>query len=136
MDKYLSSRKAPYISYLDRLRKYLIDKEKIVFVLGYSFGDDHINEVIINRLNNNHSLSVIAFAFDNETFKKGIDLLGNYPNFSIYTDKKKYSNRRESVFNSSSNIGDFNNLITLIDEITFSKPVAIDPKTTSANDIK
>jgi hypothetical protein len=136
MDKYLSSRKAPYISYLDRLRKYLIDKEKIVFVLGYSFGDDHINEVIVNGLNNNHRLSIIALAFDNDTFNKGIDLLGSYPNFSIYTDKKKYSNRRESDFDSPSNIGDFNNFITLIDEITFSKPVASDPKTISANDNK
>lgn len=130
MDKYLSSRKAPYISYLDRLRKYLIDKEKIVFVLGYSFGDDHINEVIVNGLNNNHRLSIIAFAFDNITFNKGIDLLGSYPNFSIYTEKKKYSNRRESDFDSPSNIGDFNNLIKLIDEITFSKPVVADSKTT------
>ena len=130
MDKYLSSRKAPYISYLDRLRKYLIDKEKIVFVLGYSFGDDHINEVIVNGLNSNHRLSVIALAFDDDTFKKGIDLLGSYPNFSIYTEKKKYSNRRESTFDSTSNIGDFKNFITLIDEITFTKPVANDPITT------
>lgn len=132
MDKYLSSRKAPYISYLDRLRKYLINKEKIVFVLGYSFGDDHINEVIVNGLNNNHRLSVIAFAFDDDTFKKGINLLGSYPNFSIYTDKKKYSNRRESDFDSPLNIGDFNNLIKLIDDITFSKPVVLAPKTTPA----
>lgn len=129
MDKYLSSRKAPYISYLDRLRKYLIDKEKIVFVLGYSFGDDHINEVIVNGLNNNHRLSVIALAYDTETFVKGIRLLGSYPNFSVYTDKKKYTNRRESDFDGSSNIGDFNSFITLIDEITFSKPSTTDTKT-------
>lgn len=132
MDKYLSSRKAPYISYLDRFRKYLVDKEKIVFVLGYSFGDDHINEVIVNGLNNNHRLSVIAFAFDNETYKKGIELLGDYPNFSIYTDKIKFSNRRESAFDSPLNIGDFNNFITLIDEITFAKPAVNDPKTSPA----
>lgn len=132
MDKYLSSRKAPYISYLDRLRKYLIDKEKIVFVLGYSFGDDHINEVIVNGLNNNHRLSIIAFAFDEGTYKKGIRLLGDYPNFSIYTDKIKFSNRRESAFDSPLNIGDFNNFITLIDEITFAKPAVIDPKTSPA----
>ena len=132
MDKYLSSRKAPYISYLDRLRKYLIDKEKIVFVLGYSFGDDHVNEVIVNGLNNNHRLSIIALAYDEDTFKKGIDLIGSYQNFSIYTDKKKYSNRRESDFDGPSNIGDFNNFIKLIDEISFSKPIATDPKTAPA----
>ena len=129
MDKYLSSRKAPYISYLDRLRKYLIDKEKIVFVLGYSFGDDHINEVIVNGLNNNYRLSVIALAYDLDTFNRAIELLGDYPNFSIYTDKKKYSNRRESEFEGDSNIGDFNNFITLIDEITFSKAISPETKT-------
>ena len=127
MDKYLSSRKAPFISYLDRLRKYLIDKEKIVFVLGYSFGDAHINEVIVNGLNNNHRLSVIVLAFDESTFKKGIELLGNYPNFSIYTEKKKFTNRKESDFDSATNIGDFNQFISIIDDITFSKTV--DPKT-------
>ena len=127
MDKYLSSRKAPFISYLDRLRKYLIDKEKIVFVLGYSFGDAHINEVIVNGLNNNHRLSVIVLAFDETTFKKGIEILGNYPNFSIYTEKKKFTNRKESDFDSPTNIGDFNQFISIIDDITFSK--TIDPKT-------
>lgn len=127
MDKYLSSRKAPFISYLDRLRKYLIDKEKIVFVLGYSFGDAHINEVIVNGLNNNHRLSVIVLAFDETTFKKGIEILGNYPNFSIYTEKKKFTNRKESDFDSPTNIGDFNQFISIIDDITFSKTV--DPKT-------
>lgn len=132
MDKYLSSRKAPYISYLDRLRKYLVDKEKIVFVLGYSFGDDHINDVIVNGLNSNHRLSLIALAYDEDTFNKGVGLLGNYPNFSVYTEKKKYSNRRENTFDSTSNIGDFKNFITLIDEVTFTKPLSTDPKTTSA----
>lgn len=127
MDKYLSSRKAPFISYLDRLRKFLIDKEKIIFVLGYSFGDAHINEVIVNGLNNNHRLSVIVLAFDESTFKKGIELLGNYPNFSIYTEKKKFTNRKISDFNSPTNIGDFNQFISIIDDITFSKTV--DPKT-------
>jgi len=127
MDKYLSSRKAPFISYLDRLRKYLIDKEKILFVLGYSFGDAHINEVIVNGLNNNHRLSVIVLAFDETTFKKGIEILGNYPNFSIYTEKKKFTNRKESDFDSPTNIGDFNQFISIIDDITFSKTV--DPKT-------
>jgi hypothetical protein len=121
MDKYLSSRKAPFISYLDRLRKYLIDKEKIVFVLGYSFGDAHINEIIVNGLNNNHRLSVMVLAFDESTFKAGIRILGGYPNFSIYTNKKKYINRKESDFDSPTNIGDFNHFISIIDSIVYSK---------------
>jgi len=122
MDKYLSSRKAPFISYLDRFRKYLLGKEKIVLLLGYSFGDDHINDVIINGLNNNHRLSIITFAFDEHTFEKGIEILGKYPNFSIYTDKKKYINRTESEFICDKNIGNFNNFISVIDSLGSQKP--------------
>lgn len=114
MDKYLSSRKAPFISYLDRLRKYLLINEKIVLILGYSFCDDHINDLIINGLNNNTRLSIFAFAFDEKTFKKCIDVIGPYPNASIYTDKKKYINRKESEFVNTNNIGDFNCFIDVL----------------------
>lgn len=126
MDKYLSSRKAPFISYLDRFRKYLINKEKIVFVLGYSFGDAHVNEILVNGLNNNHRLSIIVLAYDKDTFNKGIDVLGNYPNFSIYTNKEKYTNLKKNTFDSPTNIGDFNEFISIIDEIT--NPITTHPK--------
>jgi hypothetical protein len=117
MDKYLSSRKAPFISYLDRFRKYLLGNEKVLFILGYSFCDDHVNEIIINGLNNNSRLSVIVFSYDEKTFKKCIEVFGLYPNMSIYTDKKKYINKTESKFDSQANIGDFNNFISILNAL-------------------
>jgi hypothetical protein len=115
MDKYLSSRKAPFISYLDRFRKYLLGNEKVLLILGYSFGDDHVNEIIINGLNNNSRLSVFAFAYDDKTFSKGIEILGKYPNISIYTQKYKYINKTKTDFIKEQNIGDFNNFIAILD---------------------
>lgn len=115
MDKYLSARKAPFISYLDRFRKYILDKEKILFILGYSFGDEHINEIINNGLNNNTRLSVIVFTYSDITFKKCKDIFGIYPNLSIYAADKKYINRSESCFKCDGNIGDFNNFVKLLD---------------------
>ena len=117
MDKYLSSRKAPFISYLDRLRKYLLINEKVILILGYSFSDEHINDLIINGLNNNPRLSILAFSFDEKTYKKGIDLLGLYPNVSIYTNKKKHINREESEFIYDKNIGDFNCFIEVLNSL-------------------
>lgn len=117
MDKYLSSRKAPFISYFDRFRKYLLKNEKILLILGYSFSDEHVNEIIINGLNSNTLLSVFSFAYDDKTYKEGIKTLGIYPNFSIYTDKKKYINRTETEFDYKNNIGDFNNFIELINSL-------------------
>lgn len=117
MEKYLSSRKAPFISYLDRLRKYLLTNEKIMLILGYSFCDDHINDLIINGLNNNTRLSIFAFAFDEKTFRKSIDVIGLYPNVSIYTEKKKFLNRKESEFINNGNIGDFNYFVDVLSSL-------------------
>jgi hypothetical protein len=79
MDKYLSSRKAPFIAYLDRFRKYLLLNEKVLLILGYSFCDAHVNDIIINGLNNNSRLSVFAFCYDENTLNKCIEVLGKYP---------------------------------------------------------
>ena len=125
MDKYLSSRKAPFISYLDRFRRYMLENEKVLLVLGYSFSDEHINEIIINGLNNNTRLSVFAFAFDEKTYQNGIKLLGIYPNASIYTEKKKFINRAECEFEYGSNIGDFNNLVKILDSLISQKHTSI-----------
>lgn len=117
MDKYLSSRKAPFIAYLDRFRKYLLVNEKVLLILGYSFCDDHVNDIIINGLNNNSRLSVFAFCYDEKTLNKCIEVLGKYPNISAYADKLKFVNKTKSAFQSSENIGDFNVFIKTINTL-------------------
>lgn len=132
MDKYLSSRKAPFIAYLDRFRKYLLNNEKVLLILGYSFSDDHVNDIIINGLNNNSRLSVFAFCYDEKTLNKCIDVLGKYPNISAYSDNQKFVNRTKSEFESDKNIGDFNNFITVINSlVNQQKPVMVDEENKS-----
>lgn len=125
MDKYLSSRKAPFIAYLDRFRKYILENEKVLLILGYSFNDEHVNEIIINGLNSNTRLSIFAFAFDDSTYQSSINLLGIYPNISIYTEKKKFINRAESLFDYDQNIGDFNNFVKVLDSLVIQKNTCI-----------
>jgi hypothetical protein len=124
MDKYLSSRKAPFISYLDRFRKYMIESEKVLLILGYSFGDEHINDIIINGLQDNHRLSVLAFTYDDVAYMKCRGLLGVYPNISIYTDKKAFINRVECPLDIDLNIGDFNNFVKLTDSLILGKSIS------------
>lgn len=121
MDKYLSSRKAPFIAYMDRFRKYLLINEKVLLILGYSFCDDHVNDIIINGLNNNSRLSVFAFCYDKKTLDKCIEVLGKYPNISAYSDKLKFVNKTKSAFKNKENIGDFNNFITVINSLVNQK---------------
>lgn len=62
--KYDDSRKQPYISYIDRLCSFLKKDDGVLFISGYSFGDEHINEAIVNSLAQSKSSAVIAFVYD------------------------------------------------------------------------
>ena len=62
-DKYVDSRKLPFIAYMDRLRRFLIGGEVLFVVLGYSFGDQHINDVLIQSLRANPRLAISAFMY-------------------------------------------------------------------------
>lgn len=62
--KYTDSRKQPYVAYHDRFRRLLSSGEALLVVLGYSFGDQHINEVIFEALRANNRLAVTVFSYD------------------------------------------------------------------------
>jgi len=63
--KYEESRKQPYVAMLDRLRMILSERDEMILVTaGYSYGDQHINEVIFEALDINPGLHVFALCFD------------------------------------------------------------------------
>ncbi|MDR3611403.1 MAG: SIR2 family protein [Ignavibacteriaceae bacterium] len=64
--KYDDSRKQPYVSYLDRLCSFIKKDDGVLFICGYSFGDEHINEAIVNSLSQSKSSTVYAFIYDNQ----------------------------------------------------------------------
>lgn len=59
--KYAHSKKQPYISLIDRLKDFVKQEDSVLFVLGYSFGDYHINETIMSALSKSRSSHVYAF---------------------------------------------------------------------------
>lgn len=67
-DKYDESRKQPYVAMLDRLGRFLtLREDTVLFVLGYSFGDQHINEVIFEALELQPRVHVVALQFVDPT---------------------------------------------------------------------
>ncbi len=64
MLKYDDSRKQPYSSYIERLSSFIKKDDGVLFICGYSFGDEHINDTIINALAQSKSTTVIALVFD------------------------------------------------------------------------
>ncbi len=82
-DKYESSRKQPFLTYLDRLRNYLRNGEIFFIIAGYSFADDHINEVIFNALKQNNRLHAITFIYGDESLQKIKPHAQKIPNLSL-----------------------------------------------------
>jgi hypothetical protein len=63
--KYDESRKQPYVAILEHLRRVLDrDTETLLITAGYSFGDEHINEVIFDALEVRDRTHVVALQFD------------------------------------------------------------------------
>jgi hypothetical protein len=87
-DKYESSRKQPFTSYFDRLKEFLLSGEGIFIISGYSFSDDHVNEVLFNCLNQNNRLHVIAFFYDDKPLDKIVSEGKNFPNLTMIGPSK------------------------------------------------
>ena len=93
-EKYLESRKLPFITFQDRLRKFLSSGEVVLFISGYSFLDEHLNEIIFQALRSNSRLAVNALVFgekDGDVYKlpDNLALLGTtYRNLSVYGPDK------------------------------------------------
>jgi hypothetical protein len=85
-DKYSQSRKLPFLALQDRFRKYLAGGECLLVLLGYSFSDQHLNEIIFQGLRSNPHLAATAFLFETN---KGILAHGTeYRNLAIYTPEE------------------------------------------------
>lgn len=62
-EKYEESRRVPFVALMDRFRRALLEPETITVVSGYSFGDDHINEMLFDAAQRHPRSEVVAFCF-------------------------------------------------------------------------
>jgi len=67
--KYDESRRLPFLVFQDRLRKFLSQGEILLIINGYSFNDEHINEIIFQALRANKRLAITALIYG-DTIKK------------------------------------------------------------------
>lgn len=133
-DKYDSSRKQPFIAYFDRLKNYLSNGELLFIFAGYSFSDQHINDIIFSCLRENNRLFAIVFFYKDEEVEKLHKLTASYLNLNVYGptkaiingelgewkfDKSELKNNEEFAHywdevNSKMLIGDFNKLVDFL----------------------
>jgi hypothetical protein len=63
--KYDQSRRMPYLAMMDQLRAFLKRSGAVLITCGYSFGDQHINDVIVQGLQGNSSAMVFGLVYGN-----------------------------------------------------------------------
>lgn len=91
-EKYAASRKQPFVAYFDRLKYYLLTGELLFIFSGYSFCDQHINEIIFNCLRQNNRLSVLIFFFKDDEVENLHELTSSYLNLSAFGPSKAIIN--------------------------------------------
>jgi hypothetical protein len=97
--KYEESRKMPYLALIDQLNRFTRKKSSLLILCGYSFGDGHINDTIINALVANPTAMVLGLMFGtyhvksedgtiSERYPKAYKLAKNQHNLNIWTFDK------------------------------------------------
>ncbi|AZI69766.1 SIR2 family protein [Cloacibacterium normanense] len=133
-EKYDSSKKQPFIAYFDRLKNYLLSGELLFIFSGYSFSDQHINEIIFNCLRQNNRLTALVFFFQDAEVENLHKLTSSYMNLIVFgptkaivngnlgewqysADDLKPNEKSETYWNSETNkfkLSDFNELVNFL----------------------
>lgn len=96
--KYDESRRMPYFVMIDRLRSFIRHKERPValIILGYSFGDQHLNEAIVESLKANASSACFALQYgDLAQYPDGVALAKGNANLSLLARDGAVVRRRQ-----------------------------------------
>lgn len=95
--KYEESRRMPYLAMMDRLRSFLKKPSAALVILGYSFRDDHINEVLIQGLQGTQTAIAFALLYDDIVkYPKAVKLALERSNLSLLARDKAVISGREA----------------------------------------
>lgn len=95
--KYDQSRKMPYLAMLDRLKDFIMSPSSALFIVGYSFSDDHINDIILQSLRSNPTAIIYSFIFgelEQAQYEKAIRCAKSTNNLSLIAFDKGIIGRK------------------------------------------
>lgn len=94
--KYDESRRMPYIALMDRLRNFLRRPSAFLLTCGYSFRDQHVNEIILEGLRGNPTATVFGLMYGTlESYTEAVQGSTRRPNLGILaTDEAVIGTRR------------------------------------------
>lgn len=103
MQKYEESRRMPFVALADRLRRSLALPETLVLTCGYSFGDQHINELLFDSARF-YARSEVVTLFRNDIPKEVAAQAKQLPNLCALGGTKAIVGGEEAEWGPSSEI--------------------------------
>ena len=133
-EKYDSSKKQPFVAYFDRFKNVLLGGERLFIFTGYSFSDQHINEIAFNSLRQNNRLFILVFFYQDSEVEELYKVSSPFLNLTVFGPTKAIINgtfgeweyrkddlnqneKSESYWDDASNslkLGNFNHLIDFL----------------------
>ncbi len=133
-EKYNSSKKQPFVAYFDRFKNVLLNGELLFIFTGYSFSDQHINEIVFNSLRQNNRLFVLVFFYKDDEVENLHKISSSYLNLTALGPTKaiingtlgeweyieedlKPNEKSDTYWDNTDNkltLGDFNKLINFL----------------------
>ncbi len=82
--KYSQSRRMPYLAMQDRLSKFLSKGQSVLIICGYSFVDQHLNEIIMQRLLANPRAVCFGLLYsDIENYSEALECASKTTNLNL-----------------------------------------------------
>jgi hypothetical protein len=101
--KYEQSRKMPYLAMMDRLKKFLNTPSSALIIVGYSFGDQHLNDVIVQGLQGTPSATVFALLYGElNAYIDAVNLAKQRGNLSLIASDGGIIGTKETLWKESS----------------------------------
>jgi len=91
-EKYDSSKKQPFVAYFDRFKNVLLSGERLFIFTGYSFSDQHINEIAFNSLRQNNRLFILVFFYQDSEVEELYKVSSPYLNLTVFGPTKAIIN--------------------------------------------
>jgi hypothetical protein len=85
--KYDESRKMPYLAMIDQFRSFLRKRRATVALCGYSFGDEHIEDVLLQELEGNPTAAAFALMYGPlDDHPRAVTLAERRPNLTVIAE--------------------------------------------------
>jgi SIR2-like domain len=85
--KYDESRRMPYLAMIDQLRAFLRKRRALLVLCGYSFGDEHLEDVLLQELEGNPTAAAFALMYgDLEQYPRAVSLAEVRPNLTVMAE--------------------------------------------------